>query len=95
MNQRTVELLEFTAIRNRVAELAVSNLGRKMAEVLGPKTDLTSIAGMLRDTSEARLILDSSGSPPLYGLADLSEVFQKAQIGTILDPLSLQSIADF
>jgi DNA mismatch repair protein MutS2 len=95
VNQRTIELLEFPIIRNRVAELAVSNLGRKLAEGLSLKTDLQSIAEMLRETSEARLILDSSGSPPLYGLADLSEVFQKAQIGTILDPLSLQSIADF
>ncbi|MCL6590076.1 MAG: endonuclease MutS2, partial [Firmicutes bacterium] len=95
MNQKTIELLEFPAIRNRVAELAVSNLGRKLAEALAPKTDQVSIAGMLQETSEARLILDSSGSPPLYGLADLSEVFQKAQIGAILDPLSLQAIADF
>ncbi|TCL76893.1 MutS2 family protein [Hydrogenispora ethanolica] len=95
MNDRTLQILEFPAILAQVADLALSGLGRSLAGALTPRTQAAAVAELLRETSEARWILESAGAPPLYGLADLSETFRRAEIGAVLDPLALQGIADF
>lgn len=95
MNEKTIALLEFPIIRAQVAELAVSGLGRNLAEDLTPKTNRAAVRQSLQETTEAKEILESSGTPPLYGLADLTETFRKLEIGGVLDSLSLQGIADF
>ncbi len=95
MNQKTLELLEFPEIKKKLAECALSKLGRKLVEGLVPRVNLTAIAEMLRETTEAKLLLEASGTPPLHGLADLSEVLQKVEAGGVLDPISLQAISDF
>lgn len=95
MNQKTMDLLEFPEIQKKLAECALSKLGRKLAEGLVPRTNLTAVAEMLRETTEAKLLLEAAGTPPLHGLADLSEVLQKLKVGGVLDPISLQAISDF
>ncbi len=95
MNHKTLELLEFSKIRTMLAECALSKLGRKMAEDLTPRTNLTTVVEILRETSEARLLLEAAGMPPLHGLADLSETLGKLKAGGVLDPLSLQAVGDF
>ncbi len=95
MNQNTFNLLDFQAIRDQLATYAVSELGRKMIAELMPKTQRSAVALTLRETSEAKNILNASGAPPLYGLADFNETFQKVSRGAVLDPLTLQAIGDF
>lgn len=95
MNQKTIELLEFSEIKKKLAECALSKLGRKLAEDLVPRTNLTAVAETLRETTEAKLLLDAAGTPPLHGLADLGEVLHKLKAGGVLDPISLQAISDF
>lgn len=95
MNQKTIALLDFPEIRKQLAECALSKLGRKLAEELNPRTNLTAVSEMLRETTEAKLLLEAAGAPPLHGLADLSETLQKLRAGGVLDPIALQAIADF
>jgi len=95
MNQKSLDILDFLVIKANLAELASSNLGRKLAEELKPKTDPTAVGGMLRETSEARLILDAFGTPPFNGLADLSEPLAKVATGAALEALTLEAIGDF
>ncbi len=95
MNQKIINLLNFTEIRKQLAECALSKLGRKLAEDLVPRTNLPAVTDMLRETTEAKLLLEAAGSPPLHGLSDLSETFQKLRASGILDPLSLQAVSDF
>ncbi len=95
MNKKTMDLLDFPEIRSRLAECALSKLGRRMAEDLIPRTNLPAVSEMLRETSEAKLLSDSAGAPPLHGLADLSESFQKLKAGGVIDPVSLQAVSDF
>jgi DNA mismatch repair protein MutS2 len=95
MDFKTLELLEFTTINTILADLAYSNLGRQLAEALVPKTNLPAIAGMLRETSEARIILDGSGSPPLAGLAEINSLLGQVKIGKVLGAAELQQIGDF
>jgi DNA mismatch repair protein MutS2 len=95
LNPKTLNILEFPSIKILLAGFAASNLGRKLAGDLTPKTNLSAITDALRETTEARLILDSSGTPPMHGLADIGELLQKVKIGGILDPVSLLAVSDF
>lgn len=95
MHQKTLMLLEFDEIKQRLAAYAGSNLGKRLAGDLTPKIQLQAVQEMLRETSEARLILDAAGSPPMGGLADLTETLHRVRAGGVLDPLSLQAVGDF
>jgi DNA mismatch repair protein MutS2 len=95
MDLKTMELLEFNTIKTLLADLAYSNLGRELAETLVPKTNPAAIAGMLRETTEARRILDGFGSPPFAGLAAINPLLGQIKIGKVLQPAELQQIGDF
>lgn len=95
MNKKTMELLEFPKIKEMLADCALSKLGRKMAEDLNPRINITAVGEVLRETTEAKLLLEAAGTPPLYGLSDLTEVFGRLKAGGVLDPISLQAIGDF
>jgi DNA mismatch repair protein MutS2 len=95
MDIKTMELLDFTTVKTLLADLAYSNLGRQLAEALVPKTNLSAIAGMLRETSEARTILDGSGSPPFAGLDQINSLLEQVKIGKVLEPSELQQISAF
>jgi DNA mismatch repair protein MutS2 len=95
LHQKTIELLEFQTIKTMLADYTYSNLGRKMIDKLTANCHLSAVMQMLQETTEARLILDTAGTPPMYGLADIEELLSKTKAGGILDPVSLQAIADF
>ncbi|MGE5582241.1 MAG: endonuclease MutS2 [Bacillota bacterium] len=95
MDTKTIDILELPKIKTMLADNAKSNLGRRLALELTPKTDISVVRGMLRETTEAKMILDSAGSPPMDGLADISEILEKIKIGGVLDPGSLVMIGDF
>jgi DNA mismatch repair protein MutS2 len=95
MDQKTMELLEFTTVRTLLADLATSDPGRRLAENLAPRTHLSAIRGMLTETTEARAILDGTGTPPLAGLNGIGSLLELAKIGKVLEPSGLRQIGDF
>lgn len=95
MHLKTIALLEFDQIKRMLSDYAVSNLGKRMVDQMQPRPHLDGIRVMLRETTEAKLILDSSGSPPMNGLTDLTEPLQRVKAGGVLDTLSLQAVSDF
>jgi DNA mismatch repair protein MutS2 len=95
MDIKTMELLEFTTVKTLLADLAYSNLGRQLAETLVPKTNPTAIAGMLRETTEARTILDGSGPPPFAGLNEINFLLEQVKIGKVMQASELQQIGEF
>jgi MutS2 family protein len=94
MNEGALGTLELDKILEILAGFALSGLGKKMAEGLRPMTDVTAVNHALQETSEARLILDRGGHPPLLSLADIAETVEKVGRGAILPPPELMQIAD-
>jgi DNA mismatch repair protein MutS2 len=95
MDPKTLELLEFTSVKTLLADLAYSNLGRRLTETLVPRTSLSAIQGMLNETSEARTLLDSSGSPPFAGLSEINSLLEQVKTGRVMEPAQLRQIGDF
>jgi DNA mismatch repair protein MutS2 len=95
MDQKTMELLEFTTVKTLLADLTYSNLGRQLAESLVPKTNLSAIRGMLSETTEALAVLNGTGSPPFAGLSEIGVLLEEAKTGKVLEPAGLRRISDF
>jgi DNA mismatch repair protein MutS2 len=95
MDIKTMELLDFTTVKTLLADQAYSNLGRQLVTALVPKTNLSAIKGMLQETSEARTIIDGSGSPPFAGLSEINALLEQVKIGKIIGPSELQQIGAF
>ena len=57
MKERTLRVLEFTKIRDRLASKAMTDMGRERCEALVPSSNMTEIQRMQAETEEAALAL--------------------------------------
>ena len=81
---RSLRLLEFDQIRQRVAGYARTALGRERCLFLEPVGDSLEIASRLQETDEARQFLDHGGSLEFGPDAQLGEYVQRAALGGVL-----------
>lgn len=94
MNSDIEQTLEFDKIRDIIAGLSVSELGKSLAKGLKPISDIADIERMLDIISEAKRINIVEGGFPLSGLHDIRKIMKRASIiGIILEPEELLQVA--
>ena len=81
---RSLHLLEFDQIRQRLAGYARTALGRERCLSLEPVGDSLEIASRLQETDEARQFLDNGGSLEFGPDADLGDYVHRAMLGGAL-----------
>jgi len=91
MNQTAMKILEYPEIIRRLAELALSESGRKLCEGLLPETEPRIIALRLLETAEARAVSDKGGVP-LSNLSGMEKVMEKLGKTVNLTPEELTTI---
>src|SRR5207244_549201 len=84
MDAHTLELLEFSKVRELVAGYAASSLGKELARQAEPGTEADAIRAELSLVSEMVDVLGEGQSPPLGGLADVRLLARRAAIGAML-----------
>jgi DNA mismatch repair protein MutS2 len=94
MDTHALRVLEFDKIRERLAACAACSLGKRRARALRPSRDPAWIRERLKETTEAREALARYGVPPFGGLTDISELLQRAVVGSLLDGHELLGVAD-
>ncbi|WP_077367204.1 endonuclease MutS2 [Anaerosalibacter sp. Marseille-P3206] len=94
MNNKTLKVLEYYKIVEKLKEKTESSLGRELASKLVPSTDLLEVKRIQNETEEAFTLLIKRGNPPLYGIQDISIELKRAEIGGTLTPGSLLKISD-
>jgi len=94
MDDRALRILEFDKIKSKLAGLCASELGKELAEELMPKSELSAVSGMLKETSDATDFILRRGSPPIGGLHDIRGSLKRVEIGAVLNPGELLRIAD-
>ncbi len=94
MDDRVLMTLEYTRIREMLAEHALSGLGRDLALNLHPLQHPSAVAAAIAETTEARAILDGGGQIPLWGLGDMRPIVERASKGGILQAAELVRLAD-
>jgi len=89
-----LEVLQFPAIRERLAAATSTELGAELAALLQPSPDIEEVARRQALTSEAIALLDESLEPPLDGIRDVRDQAAHAALGGALSPLALRHVAD-
>ena len=92
MNERSLRVLEFNKIKEKVKKYARTNGGKAMVDALEPYDNVFEINNKLDETNEALEILLTKGNPPLEGLFDIQEGIERARKGGILTPDQLLKI---
>ena len=92
MNDHTLRVLEFEAIRQRVAQECACSLGIEKALEMAPSDDLACVQDLLDETTETREMLAARGPIPLGGITDIRPLLRQAQIGGVLDAPDLLDI---
>jgi len=92
---RSAAALEFHKILDMLCELAMSeNAKQKLAE-LRPYLSECECRRRMQETTDARSILESSGTPPLASMKELDKILELCSKGSMLVPEQLVTIAQF
>ncbi len=94
MTPRTLRVLGFPVIRERLAGLCASAVGREQALALEPAVRREEAERRQRETSEARLLAETAGGLPVRGIRDIRGAVHRAAIGGALTVRELLDVRD-
>lgn len=93
MNEKTIRILEYNKIIDKLVSLTASNLGAELAKQLMPDADFEKVKMNLKETSDGVNFISRRGSPPLGGINDIRDSIRRADIGSVLNPGELIRVA--
>lgn len=93
MTERTLRVLEFTRVREMLAEGALEDVGREKCLNLVPFDTLYDIERAQRETEEATAVMQYVGGHPLTEFPDARPALKIAEKGGSLSPGMLLSVA--
>lgn len=88
----TEKLLEFDKIKEKLLELACTDRAKDEIRKLKPYLSETEVLARLRDTTEAKVMIEKCGNPPITALNGISEWIQLVSKGGCLSPDQLECI---
>lgn len=89
------EMLEFNKIREMLKAYAMTEAARQRLENLHPFLDQARAEAAVRETTEARKVLDAFGNPPFSETEGIRKTVQEVQAGGLLTPDQLEEIRQF
>jgi len=95
MDDKALKTLEYNKIIDRLAEKAISPMGKELASEVLPFDNLDEVKKAQRETSEAVNIILKKGSLPLGGLKDVRAAVKRADVGGMLGTSELFEVGEF
>jgi DNA mismatch repair protein MutS2 len=95
MTKKMYETLEFNKVLNIFEEFALSEKVKEKIKKLEPFLSESEVSRHLNETTEAKIIIENHGTPPLSGMNELEKSLILLEKGTLLMPEQLGSIAQF
>lgn len=92
MNEKSLRILEFNKIKDKIKKYARTNAGKEKISDLAPYDNVYEINNKLDETNEALEVILDKGNPPLEGLFDIHEGIERARKGGTLTPEQLLKI---
>jgi DNA mismatch repair protein MutS2 len=92
---KSIKVLEFDKITARLADKAITTMGKELAVAVAPMDDIFDINRAQDETAEAVSMILRKGSLPLGGCADITESLKRARAGGVLSLPELMRAADF
>lgn len=93
MKEHTVKVLEYKKIIEQLTSYASSMAGKELVANLEPSTDWKHIEERLKETSEARRMLDEKLNIPFGGIRDIREIMLRAEKGMVLSGQELLDVS--
>src|SRR5438034_1171634 len=94
MDARSIALLEFPLVRDRLAEKTSFPPSRRLAEQLEPESDPVLVARGLDETDQARSLLSERAGVGIGAAHDIGPAVERAARGGRLDPGQFLELAD-
>ena len=94
MRERNLRALEFHKIRERLAALAISDMGREKALALEPSSNPHDVRLLQQQTEEASAIISYTGGNPMLSFTDVRDHLKRAAIGATLNQKALLDVAE-
>ena len=91
--EKAIKTLEFDKIRELLSELAVTDGAKKMALELMPAVSEAKVRESLKNTTDAKNMSQTQGSPSFSAVHDISNSLERAEKGATLSPKELLDIA--
>ncbi|MBE5992098.1 MAG: DNA mismatch repair protein MutS [Paenibacillaceae bacterium] len=88
----TFQILEFNRIIEKLEELALTEGAKERIRNLTPELKEAEVRKNLRDTTQARMILDKMGQPPAVAMNGMTAIFKSVMQEGILMPEDLESV---
>ena len=92
---RNLKVLEFDKIIETLAEYAASGQAKEIIRNLVPFISESELRKNLSDTTQARQMLDSIGTPPAASMENMEELLGKAVRYDLLMPEELEQVGMF
>ena len=91
--EKSLNILELPAVLRLLAGKAVCDAAKEQAGQLFPSDNRYEIEARLRETSEAKRLLEEKGSPAFSAIRDISASLGRAKLGGVLNTRELLDIA--
>jgi DNA mismatch repair protein MutS2 len=95
MIEKSMRALEFDKILEMLSNYAVSDNAKMKLTELKPYLSEREVIAKLKDTTEARMILDHIGTPPMASMKDIEMLLELSEKGAMLVPEQLTNIELF
>ena len=89
---QTDKILEFDKIKEKWSELALTAWAKERIRDTIPYLSENELRARLRETSEARVLIEKNGNPPLVSLNGIRECIQVAMKGDCLSIAQIEEI---
>lgn len=94
MNKST-QILEFDHIKSLLCNNAMSENAKEKLSLITPYLSITDVIFKQKETSDAKIILESMGTPPLPTMKDIHKFLEMAEKGSMLTCEQLGQIAQY
>ncbi len=89
------KILEYDQVKKMLCDHALSERARKRLSELTPYMNEGECRRKMEETTAARKILDSCGTPPLTAMTQIDEIMVLCQAGSMLSPEQLLLVSQF
>ena len=89
------DILEFNKVTDMLCELSLSDRAKHMLSNLKPYMSEAECKHKMKETSDAKRILESLGTPPLSSMSELDKSLELCSKGAMLLPEQLMLVAQF
>ena len=88
----SINILEFNKIKDILKTYTVSDRAKDMINKIEPSLDINLIERWLKETSEAKIILNSGSNLPLHSLSGIDNILLKLNKESILNEVELDTL---